>query len=117
MFITSCLLRLFDGTFYAIGDEGEWRAGLDPFLWDGMGNNKKWCIYSSRRNPAPSICNIECSSAGHGGASHQPGFAEKICTHARDFEYHICTRQRKICVAIGIPIKERVPAISQSLFR
>src|SRR5262245_62594932 len=34
------LLCLTNGAFNAVGDECERRSLLDPFLWDGMGNNK-----------------------------------------------------------------------------
>ena len=38
--ISRGLLRLSNGTFHTVGDKGEWRTFLHPFLWDVVSDNE-----------------------------------------------------------------------------
>jgi len=62
------LLCLTNGAFHAVGHEGERRTLLDPFLWDGVGDNK---TRGMGRIAAPGFGDIEHSpSCQHGIAWH-----------------------------------------------
>ena len=69
-------LCLTNGTFNAICDEGEGRSFLDPFLWDGMGNDKIWS--TPRRFAAPSAGDIEGPPSCHRRPYRRPGYPKKL---------------------------------------
>lgn len=99
-------LGLANGAFNAVGDERERRAWLDPFLWDGMGDDK---IRSTPgRFATPRTRNIKGSPSRHGRPYCFGSFQKMLGAGTRDFELHIQPRKPEIGVAAIVPFEDLI---------
>src|SRR5687768_7990599 len=67
------ILRLPDGAFHAVRDEGEWRPRLNPFLRNRVGHDEMRRIRSTRRISSPPARDVEGPPSRDRGSDIHPG--------------------------------------------
>src|SRR5687768_9215963 len=71
------LLCLANGTFHAVGDKGEWRTWLHPFLRDVVSHDER---RRSGRIPTPGLCDVKGSASPDAGTILADGFLHELST-------------------------------------
>src|SRR5688572_2890057 len=106
------LLCLMNGAFHPIGDKGERRSFVDPFLWDGMGDDKS---RRPRGMAAPGPGDIKGSPSPYPRPVSCERLLKDFGALRRDLEHHVAIRDRNLCVAAEVPLKERVTTIPHTI--
>src|SRR5215212_416671 len=95
------LLGLLYGALDAVGDEGERRSLVDPFLGDRMGNHE--ARHAQGRTATPSVGDVEGPAPRHKCPHLAVRLSKDLGALGRDLEYHLGTRQPVFGVAAGVP--------------